>query len=194
MTMFDAYLANYEVLNRVADEVTVQKAIAEMLRLRCAELCCAVHTAPERLPDSLLNGYALADDKGGIPGREIGALDGSDAALTERFTAPGARTLSAVKELMGGLKTTDARVNAFVMAQAAWQTGLDRVVNTGYKAADKEGRKAIAGCRKALDLMIAAHKGVLEMLYAEAPDAAEEAAASLYRNALLDAGMAFGVK
>lgn len=194
MTMFDAYLANYEVLNRVADEVTVQKAIAEMLRLRCAELCCAVHTAPERLPDSLLNGYALADDKGGIPGREIGALDGSDAALTERFTAPGARTLSAVKELMGGLKTTAARVNAFVMAQAAWQTGLDRVVNTGYKAADKEGRKAIAGCRKALDLMIAAHKGVLEMLYAEAPDAAEEAAASLYRNALLDAGMAFGVK
>ena len=95
---------------------------------------------------------------------------------------------------MKGLKTTDARVNAFVKAQSAWQTSLDRVVNTGYKAADKEGRKAIAGCRKALDLMIAAHKGVLEMLYAEAPDVAEEIAASMYRNALLDAGMAFGVK
>ena len=36
-------------------ETEVQKAIAEMLRLRCAELCCAVHTAPERLPDSLLS-------------------------------------------------------------------------------------------------------------------------------------------
>ena len=194
MSMFDAYLADYEVLNRVADEVTVQKAIAEMLRLRCAELCCAIHTTPERLPDSLLNGYMLADDKGGNPGREIGALDGSDAALTERFTAPGAKTLGAVVELMGGLKDTPERVNAFVMAQAAWQTSLDRVVNTGYKAADKEGRKAIAGSRKALDLMIDAHRGVLQMLYAEAPDMAEEAAASLYRNALLDAGMAFGVK
>ena len=192
--MFYAYLANYETLNRVADEVTIQKTIAEMLRLRCTELCCAVHTAPERLPDSLLNGYTLADDKGGIPGREIGALNGSDAALAERFAAPGAKTLGAVVELMGGLKNIPARVNAFVKAQAAWQTSLDRVVNTGYKAADKEGRKAIAGSRKALDLMIAAHRGVLEMLYAEAPDVAEEIAASMYRNALLDAGMAFGVK
>ena len=194
MTMFYAYLANYETMNRAADEVTVQKTIAEMLRLRCTELCCAIHTAPERLPDSLLNSYMLADDKGGVPGREIGTLNGSNAALAERFTAPGARTLSAVKDMMNGLKTTDARVNAFVKAQSAWQTSLDRVVNTGYKAADKEGRKAIAGCRKALDLMIAAHKGVLEMLYAEAPDVAEEVVASMYRNALLDAGMAFGVK
>ena len=194
MAMFDAYLASYEALNRVADEVTIQKTIAEMLRLRCAELCCAVHTAPERLPDSLLNGYALANDSNGIPGREIGALDGSDAALAERFTAPGAKTLRAVIGLMDGLKDIPARVDAFVKAQAAWQTSLDRVVNTGYKAADKEGRKAIADSRKALDLMIDAHRGMLQMLYAEAPDVAEEAAASLYRNALLDAGTAFGVK
>ena len=194
MTMFDAYLASYEALNRVADEVTIQKTIAEMLRLRCAELCCAVHTAPERLPDSLLNGYALANDSNGIPGREIGALDGSDAALAERFTAPGAKTLRAVIGLMDGLKDIPARVDAFAKAQAAWQTSLDRVVNTAYKAADKEGRKAIAGSRKALDLMIDAHRGMLQMLYAEAPDVAEEAAASLYRNALLDAGIAFGVK
>ena len=102
--------------------------------------------------------------------------------------------MGGVVERRGGMTPAGARGNAFVRAQAAWQTSLDRVVNTGYKAADKEGRKAIAGSRKALDLMIDAHRGVLQMLYAEAPDVAEEAAASLYRNALLDTGIAFGVK
>ena len=47
--------------------------------------------------------------------------------------------------------------------------------NTGYKAADKEGRKAIAGCRKALDLMIATHRGVPGILYTEAPELAVKA-------------------
>ena len=42
--------------------------------------------------------------------------------------------------------------------------------------------------------MISAHKAVLEILYAEAPDVAEEAVASMYRNALLDAGTVFGAK
>ena len=194
ITMFYAYLESYEKMNLAADEAAVQKTIAEMLRLRCAELCCAIHTAPARLPDSLLNGYALTEDKGGTAGREISALNGSDAALTERFAAPGARTLSAVMDMMNGLKTPRARANAFVKAQAAWQTSLDRIVNAGYKAADKESRKAIAACRKALDLMISAHKAVLEILYAEAPDVAEEAVASMYRNALLDAGTVFGAK
>lgn len=192
--VFDTYLANYEMMNRAADEVTVQKIIAEQLRLRCAELCCAIHTAPDRMPGSLLNGYARANDTNGIPGREIEAMNNGDAILRERYTAAGARTLEAVKGTLEGAKTSMARANAFVQAQAAWQVSLDRVVNAGYKAADKEGRKAIAASRKTLDQVCAAHRDVLEMLYASAPEVTEEAIASIYRNALLDAVMVFGIQ
>ena len=194
LMMFNAYLANYETMSRAADEVTVQKTIAEQLRLRCTELCCILHTAPDKLPDSLAGGYALADDTNGIPGREIEAMNGSEAVLRERYTAAGARTLDAVKGTLDGAKTSQAQANAFLKAQAAWQTSLDRVVNTGYKTADKEGRKAIAGCRKALDLVCAAHRTVLEMLYADAPEVTEEVIATIYRNALLDACTAFEIR
>ena len=42
--------------------------------------------------------------------------------------------------------------------------------------------------------MIAAHRTVLEILYADAPEVTEEVIATIYRNALLDAGTAFGIK
>lgn len=164
------------------------EAAAEMLRLACAELCCVSRTAPERLPNSMLNSASHLMSPGGEScGRDIGALKGSDADVTERYDADHAAVFQEVTKLVRSAQYSKAQANAFNQALRRWQMALDALVNAEYKAADQEGRKLIAAYRKSLDSLYTARKDLMDLLYADAPEMSTEALSSLYRNALIDA-------
>lgn len=184
----DTYLDTYEAMRAGDDPAAAQQAVAEMLRLRCAELCAMAHTAPAQLPDSLLGNYArmFGGDSYEVSSREIAALEGSDSPVTERYDAALSRTLGEVVDTVQGTGSA-GQANAFVIAQRQWQIALDSIVNAYYKAADKETRKLIAGNRVMLDQVFAARKDLLTLLYENAPQVSEEALMNLYKNAALDA-------
>jgi hypothetical protein len=185
--MFYAYIGAYEAM-RANDPVAAQKAIAEMLRERCGELCCMLHTAPEQLPGSLLNGYANLGGSGKYDAcaREIGALQGADSEVTERYDDSHAQVLAEALRL---INTTDRyqKDEAFVRVQRNWQIALDAQVNVNYMAADRDARKAIAACRMQLDQVVKARGELLSILYPDAPEVAAEVLANLYRSAAIDA-------
>ena len=181
LSSFAAYATAFRALR--GDE-----AAAEMLRLACAELCCMSRTAPERLPSSLLNSAShLMTPAGEACGREIGALKGSDADVTERYDADHAEVFQEVTKQARSAQYGKAQANAFNQALRRWQMALDALVNAEYKAADKEGRKLIAAYRKSLDSLYTGRKELMEALYADAPEITAEALSNLYRNALIDA-------
>ena len=168
-----------------------EDALAGLLRLRCAGLCCMARTAPEALPDSILGSYASSMSGGqyGACAREFSVLDGSDCEVTVKLNKDLTRTLDQALSTVRGTKSY-AVDQAFVQTQSQWQMALDGIVNANYKAADKETRKAIAAWRKLLDQAAAARKALLEALYPNNPETVQEALANLYRDAAIDAGSA----
>ena len=183
-----AYVATYQAMRAGEDPAEVEQAVAELLRLRCAELCAMAHTMPAQLPDSLLGNYArmIGGESYDISSREIGPLAGSDSEMTERYDAAFARTLGDVLDTVRGTVSA-GRANAFIQAQRQWQMALDGKVNAVYKAASREDRKLIAGWRIMLDQVYAARTEMLDMLYGAAPEVGEEVLMNLYKNAALDA-------
>ncbi len=187
-TIFYSYLENYTALTAASDPVAAQKAAAEMLRFRCTELCCMMHTAPDALPDSLTGGYAKS--AGGTASekfiREIGPLQGADSKVTERYDAHCADVLRDTMSILNAAKESE-RTKAFIRCQQIWQIALDEVVNAEYLAADADGKKLIAASRIMLDKMYEARKEILEILYNSAPGVSAEILMNLYRNAATDA-------
>ena len=183
---FIAYVSEYEQMLAGGDPAAAKQAVAELLRMQCAELCAMVHTVPAALPDSLTGRYSRLE--GSVPAerysRTIGAMDGSDSPLTEVYDASGARTLEQVTEVVASASGAEGRATAFAQAQRLWQIALDRVVTVAYRAADAEQRKAIAACRVTLDRLYSARKDLLAVLYRGAPDVAAEVLSNLYKNAL----------
>ena len=180
----EQYFAYVDTLEALAGE----EAAAEALRLKTAELCCMIHTFPETLPDSLTGVYAemlgrITDTEGNS--REIGALDGSDAPVTETYAGPAARALKDVRSLLNAAKAYDAE-NVFQRGQILWQASLDEIVNPAYLAADKDQRKLIAAWRITLDSLLNAERPFLEDLYSENPAMVEEVLMKLYRVSALE--------
>ncbi len=187
-SVFYTYVSEYETMMSVGDPAAAQKAVTELLRMHCAELCAMVHTVPKPLPDSMTGNYRrlMNSQAADANRRTLGALKGSDSELTEAYDANGARALSQVQSLLSSAKSSAAKVNAFTQAQRSWQTALDQVVNTRYRAADRATRKTIAACRIMLDQVYAARKELVEALYGDAPEVGAEALSNLYKNALFN--------
>ena len=187
--VFYVYVSQYEAMMTAGDAAAAQRAVTELLRMHCAELCAMVHTVPSPLPDSMTGSYRRVMNAGQpaqTNTRTIGALKGSDSELSETYDANGANALEQVKALVSAATDSQARVNAFTQAQRLWQLALDQVVNTRYRAADKASRKAIAACRVTLDQVYAARKALVEALYSDAPEVGAEALSNLYKNALFN--------
>ena len=164
------------------------EALAGLLRLRCAELCCMKNTAPDALPDSILGEYAqmMTGGQYDTAKRTFSALKGSDCEVTVTLNKALANTLDQALSTVKGVKRYAAD-KAFVQTQAQWQMALDNAVNAMYKAADKEARKAIVAWRKLLDQVVEARKDLLSALYPENPETVQEALANLYRDAAIEA-------
>ncbi len=177
---FNTYAANYGAL--YGDE-----ALAELLRFKCAELCCMMHTASETQPSSLT--MALSGKLNGTENdatvREVGAMTGSDCDVTERYAGAAARAFNGVLDLLREAKTYD-RVDVFLRGQAFWQAALDEKVNAAYAAADRDQRKLIILWRTGLDALLAAERPLLILLYPDNAAMAEE----ILMNMIKDAGFA----
>ncbi len=160
------------------------KETAEMLRLRCAELCCIIHTVPDALPDSLLGDYAtlMSGITYDICERVFGEVFGGDCEMDVHLNAAMSNALRKTQETV----STDTD-NAFATALIHWQMALDRMVNTTYKAADREQRAAIAAWRRGLDQMYAAREELLMRLYPENDLTVRERLMNLYRDAAIEA-------
>ncbi len=178
------YLAYADSLAAAAGD----EAAAEALRLRCADLCCMIHTFPARLPSSLAGDYAvdsLLTPAQNEAVRVIGALSGSDSEVTETYSGPSARALNDVVELLQSASPYDAD-DVFARGQILWQCALDEHVNPVHRAAGKEERKLIAAWRVSLDSVLTAQRPFLELLYRDNGEVVEETLMNLYKNASFD--------
>ncbi|MBR7041788.1 MAG: hypothetical protein IKI24_08160, partial [Clostridia bacterium] len=75
---------------------------AELMRLRCAEMCCVKGTAPIRLPSSLLGGYETLDasESFEVSGRKVGALNGCNSEVVEHYAGPAAEAMAKTRALL----------------------------------------------------------------------------------------------
>jgi hypothetical protein len=164
------------------------EARADALRLKCAFLCCALHTVPNALPSSLAGDYAQMMGTMGATEtvRVFGALDGTDSEVTETYAGAAMKAQNDVIDLLSSAKSYNAD-DVFARGQQLWQVALDNEVNPVYEAADKEQRTLIALWRIALDSLSAAEKPFLELLYAGNDNAIEETLMNLYKDAALTA-------
>ena len=162
---------------------TKGEALTEALRLRCMSLCCAIHTMPERRPDSLAGQHTILEDNKTFDAnaREIGSLNGSDSEVVERYDETGATAFRDTVRLAAG-----GRPSAFRRAAVLWQMALDDTLNPVYEAAGNERRQAIAAWRITLDSLAPAEKSLLALMYGDRSATAEEQLMNLYRDAALN--------
>ena len=176
---FFAYVDAWQAL--AGDE-----AAAELLRLKTAKMCCVIHTLQDGLPDSIVGAIEILNgETHEATLREIGALNGSDSAVTETYAGAAARTLKDIRTMLAGAKSYNYG-DVFERGQRSWQIALDNVVNTVYKTADRETRKLIIAWRTALDTLYEAEKPLLEMLYPDSDTTVWEELMNLYKDRVFD--------
>ncbi len=185
--------ADREALYAYADAVQAlfgDEEAANFLRLRCAELCCMIHTAPDDLPSSLAGGWAMFDraETYEVSSREIGSLAGSDSKVIDHYAADAAEALANTKALLNASRSYNWD-EAFHQSMSYWQGALDGQVNEIYMAAAKEQKKLIATWRKSLDALRKADRNFCEIIYEENPAAVEELLMDLYKDAVVFAGI-----
>ena len=150
------------------------------------KMCCVIHTLPDELPDSIVGAIEIHHgETHEATLREIGALNGSDSAVTETYAGAAARTLKDIRTMLAGAKSYNYG-DVFERGQRSWQIALDNVVNTVYKTADKETRKLIIAWRTALDTLYEAEKPLLEMLYPDNDTTVWEELMNLYKDRVFD--------
>ena len=179
--VFLAYVDAWQAL--AGDE-----AAAETLRLKCADMCCILHTLPAELPGSIVGSHreVINGEACDASAREIGALKGADSQVTERYAGAEARALKDVRAMLAEAKT-HSYDEVFYRGQRAWQIALDAAVNGAYKNADRETRKKIIAWRTALDTLYAAEQPLMELIYPSENATVQETLMNLYKNAAFDA-------
>ena len=158
----------------------------ELLRLRCAEMCCVMNTAPIRLPSSLLGKYEIpeASESFTVSGREIGALNGSDCEVKENYAGPATRAMADTRALLDTAEAAQTD-GVFVQAAVCWKSALDETVNTVYKAAGRDTRTLIAAWSMSLDYLCETDERLYSLFYSAKSEAVQEHIMDLYKDATL---------
>ncbi|MBR5009988.1 MAG: Cna B-type domain-containing protein, partial [Clostridia bacterium] len=158
---------------------------AELLRLRCAEMCCVLNTAPAQKPSSLTGKYAALDtsETFDVSSREIGTLDGSDCKVTERYSGLAAEALAAAKTMPD--QSADAKGEVPAQGLDNWETALDETVNAAFKNADKSAKALIAAWSMYLNVLRDADEALYTLLYSKYPSVVDEHIMDLYKEAAL---------
>ena len=173
---FDLYTTGYRAL--YGDAKT-----AEMLRLRCTELCCMIHTAPEELPDSLLGNYAvnMGNAVYDVCERVFGDMNGTECEMDIHLNATLGSALQKTRAAVSGNSA-----DPFTAALAYWQMALDSRMSETYRTADRDVRTAIAAWRQGLEQMYAARQELLLRLYPDNNMTVRERLMNLYRDACVE--------
>ncbi len=185
-TGIKALTADREALWAYADACAAlfgDEAAADLLRVRLAELCCMIHTAPQALPGSISKDCSRLVDSFAFDAssRTVGLLLGSDSDVREQYAGLDAEANSNTRRLLDG--TAWYREQIFAQAQNYWQEALDEQVNEIYLASEKDQKKMIAAWRKSLDALRKADRNLYELLYTYEPATPEELIMDLYKDA-----------
>ena len=157
--------------------------VVEALRLKCVMLCCAIHTMPDDLTDSITGQHMALNDaeKHKENGREIADYVGNDCMVVERFNGTGAQALNDTMRLAAG----EDRAAAFSCGATLWQMALDEILTPVYEGTGKERRRAIAAWRKTLDSLPTAERRLLTLMYSGNRAMIEEQLMNVYKDAVL---------
>ena len=185
-TGIEALTADREALWAYADACAAlfgDEAAADLLRVRLAELCCMIHTAPQALPGSISKDCSRLVDSFAFDAssRTVGLLLCSDSDVREQYAGLDAEANSNTRRLLDG--TAWYREQIFAQAQNNWQEALDEQVNEIYLASEKDQKKMIAAWRKSLDALRKADRNLYELLYTYEPATTEELIMDLYKDA-----------
>ena len=169
------------------DPEAVERAVAEQLMNRVADLCYMLHNAPKAPKDSLLiGGYAAIPGAGEADcGFRVLKTEGSKVTYEAVMCVPHAGIDSTVTALIEADAMAGARAAVFLKAQRAWLTSLDSKVNAMYKAASAEDRAAVAAYRTALGRMLESKKDLIELLYPNDPLTVNEIMANSVRDEMI---------
>lgn len=178
-----------EALFAYADAVQAlygDEAAANLLRLRCAAMCCMLNTAPNDLRLGLLGQWTAldTDEAFELSGREIGSLRGTNSPMIERYA-------SSVKEAMANTvslidpASDPMPDDVFSHALVFWKTVLDGIANQAYKAVDKDAKALIANWRMSLTMLCEADEEFYALFYADDMAMTEELLMDLYKDAAL---------
>ncbi len=185
-TGIEALTADREALWAYADACAAlfgDEAAADLLRVRLAELCCMIHTAPQALPGSITKDCSRLVDSSAFDAssRTVGLLLGSDSDVREQYAGLDAEANANTRRLLDS--TAWYREQIFAQAQNYWQEALDEQVNEIYLASEKDQKKMIAAWRKSLDALRKADRNLYELLYTYEPATPEELIMDLYKDA-----------
>ena len=178
-----------EALFEYADSVSRlfgDEKAADMLRLRCAELCCVMRTAPDALPSSLTGIYEItgASESFDACGVSIGPLSGSESIVTEYYSGIARKAFTETGYFYENLPAAQAET-FFLRGTAVWSGALDETVRTVYRSAGADIRPLIAAWHMALTYLCEADEKLYTMFYPSDPAPVKEHIMDLYREAAL---------
>lgn len=153
-----------------------EKAAAELVKDRCADLCYDLHHIGETRADSYFAEHEELPAGGAYERCAVAAKE--DGAYALGLCKEHAETEAAVRALIAEAKSPTALAVAWRRAARLRQIDLDEMVNAAYKAADTEGKLVLAMNRVAFDRMVNARLALLNLIYT--PDVAAEQVAALY--------------
>ena len=183
--LIEEYAMSRAYLKACAEAVLKDGAAAGALRMECARLCEAVHTAPDLPAGSVTGEHGTREGSVYETGsREIGKQDGNACGVTERYDA---RCAAALSDTLAMLEYDRFPGEAFLSGRKFWQIAVDGIVQPIYNAADEAQRKLIAVWRVLLDRRAQTELGLYVVLYRGNSPAAAEAQMNLYRDAALNA-------
>ncbi len=185
----DALNEDKEAFFEYADAVQAlfgDEEAAELLRLRCAEMCCMLSTLPEKLPSSLSSAYIIPDTLKTFDAssREIGTLNGRNSLVSEHYAGPAAEALAGTKRLLDldGAVQADA---VFAECISHWKSAAEEMMNSAYRASDKNARTLISVWSMSLSYLRETDEELYTLLYSAYPAVVDEHIMELYKDAAL---------
>lgn len=166
----------------------VAETIAELLRDRAAEGCYEMYNAGKDRADSLFEAEPITLESGDLLDaclRASATRANGDLVCSEELCEEHTASHEAMLNLMRDDMTRGEMLEAWLEAQAMWQTELDVLTNARYREADADDRLIIAACRLAFDQLLTVRQATLDALYPAAPDIAAEQLCGLLQSSVM---------
>ncbi|MBR1565330.1 MAG: DUF11 domain-containing protein, partial [Oscillospiraceae bacterium] len=185
---FDQYVICLEAqLNQMHPDqpALVAQKIAELLRDRVTEGCYELNGNNGEREDSLFSFDHVTTDEEAILidcGLSDAKKPNGDLICSEDLCEEHASAEQAVLGMMRDDMTAEEITDAWLYAQAIWQSELDTMTNTHYREADADGRLIIAANRMAFDQYLAMRQVTLDAMYADQPEIAAELLCDLIKH------------
>lgn len=161
-SLFFDQLAAFETVAAAREgEEKALARVAEQLRVRCLDLCYALHTAPEqRLDSAPRDGIPSISEEGDMPDKCL--MESEETPFGSRVKYHVCREHLFARE---PLNSAGDAADAFRKSKALWQTALMEVVSALHREAALEEKDAVADSQNLFHQWLNARQNVLTALY-----------------------------